>query len=228
MKFNLPHSWGLTPREAIDLQKELAGRIKLENGVKEVSLVAGADVHFPEKGRTRAAVALLSYPDLALVESRVVEGEVSFPYVPGLLAFREAPILLEAFSGLSKDPDLVLLDGQGLAHPRRMGLACHMGLYLGVPTIGCAKSRLCGEHPEPDIERGSWTELVDNGEVIGSVLRTRDGVKPLYVSPGYLVDFEAARKWTLECCRGYRLPEPTRLAHQIAGGHLKGVVTKAS
>lgn len=217
MKFSIPHPWDLTPKEAIELQKKIAGRVRLEDVLKDVSLVAGADVHFPEKGQACAAVVLLHYPDMAVMESRVAVGRVDFPYVPGLLAFREAPILLEAFAGLSQDPDLVLVDGQGLAHPRRMGLACHIGLYLGVPTIGCAKSRLCGQHEEPGMEKGNWTELVDNGEVIGSVLRTRSGIKPLYISPGHMVDFEAARRWTLDCCRGYRLPEPTRLAHQLAG-----------
>jgi deoxyribonuclease V len=140
--------------------------------------------------------------------------------VPGLLTFREAPLILAAFEKLKVAPDLVIVDGQGIAHPRRIGLASHLGLCLGLPTIGCAKSRLCGEHEMPGFEAGSYAELRDNGEVIGVVLRTRAGVKPVYVSIGHLIDLPSAVRTVLDCCRGYRLPEPTRLAHQAAGGNL--------
>ncbi len=215
MKIAYSHRWDLTPEEAIKLQRELASKVVLEDRIGEVKLVAGADVHFP-RGVGRATVVVLSYPDLKVVESQVVEGEVPFPYIPGLLAFRESPLVLEAFSKLSFRPDLLLVDGQGIAHPRRMGIACHLGLYLDLPTIGCAKSRLYGEHVEPSLEAGSWADLIAGGATIGSVLRTKRGVRPLYVSPGHLVDIEAAREWTIKCCRGYRLPEPSRLAHQLA------------
>lgn len=217
MKIAYSHRWDLTPDEAIGLQKELASRVVLENHNGEVRLVAGADVHFPQKGIGRATVVVLSYPDLKLVESQVVEGEAVFPYIPGLLAFRESPLLLDAFGKLSQRPDLLLVDGQGIAHPRGMGIACHLGIYLDLPSIGCAKSRLYGKHDEPALEAGSWTDLVARGMTIGSVLRTRTGVRPLYISPGHLMEVESAREWTLKCCRGYRLPEPNRLAHQLAG-----------
>jgi deoxyribonuclease V len=146
---------------------------------------------------------------------------VTFPYVPGLLSFRETPVLLEPLSRVRK-PDLLLVDGQGFAHPRRFGIACHLGLLLDVPAIGCAKSRLCGEHAEPDWAAGSQAPLRDGGQVIGAVLRTRDGVNPIYVSVGHRIGLAEAAEWVLRCCRGLRLPEPTRLAHQAAGGPASG------
>jgi deoxyribonuclease V len=165
-------------------------------------------------------VVVLSYPELRLVETRVVSGELEFPYVPGLLSFREAPLTLAACQELSVTPDLFLVDGQGVAHPRRMGLASHLGLFLDKPTIGCAKSLLCGSGEMPGEEPGSYTEIVDRGEVIGATLRTRPGVKPVYVSIGHKIDLETAIQWVLNCCRGHRLPEPARLAHLAAGGNL--------
>ena len=164
---------------------------------------------------------VLNYPELRLVETKVVRGKVDFPYVPGLLSFREAPLTLAACEGLALIPDLVLVDGQGIAHPRRFGFASHLGLFLDTPTIGCAKSRLCGRHEEPAEEPGSYAEVVDGGETIGVALRTKAGSKPLYVSIGHKVDLEAAIYWVLECCRGYRLPEPCRLAHLAAVGSLE-------
>ena len=217
MKIAYSHRWDLTPAEAIKLQRELASRVVLEDRIGQVNLVAGADLHFPQKGIAKAAVVVLSYPGLQIVESQVAEGEAAFPYIPGLLAFRESPLVLEAFSRVSRSPDLLLVDGQGIAHPRRMGLACHLGIYLDIPSIGYAKSRLYGRHTEPGLEKGSWADLVGDNQIIGSVLRTKSGIRPLYVSPGHLVGIEAARDWTLKCCRGYRVPEPTRLAHQLAG-----------
>ncbi len=217
MKIAYSHRWDLTPAEAIKLQRELASRGGLEDRIGQVNLVAGADLHFPQKGIAKAAVVVLSYPGLQIVESQVAEGEAAFPYIPGLLAFRESPLVLEAFSRVSRSPDLLLVDGQGIAHPRRMGLACHLGIYLDIPSIGYAKSRLYGRHTEPGLEKGSWADLVGDNQIIGSVLRTKSGIRPLYVSPGHLVGIEAARDWTLKCCRGYRVPEPTRLAHQLAG-----------
>jgi deoxyribonuclease V len=163
----------------------------------------------------------LSYPELEVAEVQTVEDRIDFPYVPGLLSFREAPITLAACAKLNITPDLVLVDGQGIAHPRRLGLASHLGLFLDRPTIGCAKSRLCGRHFEPAKEAGSHAELLDKEEVIGAALRTKDGVNPIYVSIGHRVDLESAIYWAMQCCRGYRLPEPTRLAHLAAGGNLK-------
>jgi deoxyribonuclease V len=151
----------------------------------------------------------------------LVTERVEFPYVPGLLTFREAPLILAAFEKLTVTPDLVMVDGQGIAHPRRIGLAAHLGLCLGIPAIGCAKSRLIGEYAEPENESGSYTELSDKGEVIGAVVRTKAGVKPVYVSIGHMIDLPSAIDRVLDCCRGYRLPEPTRLAH-IAAGRVTG------
>ncbi len=156
-----------------------------------------------------------------MVETQVVSGELDFPYIPGLLSFREAPLTLAACERLTITPDLILVDGQGIAHPRRMGLASHLGLFLNTPTIGCAKSRLCGTHEVPDEKPGSYAEVVDRGEITGAALRTKFRVKPVYVSIGHKVDLQTAIYWVMNCCRGYRLPEPTRLAHLAAGGNLK-------
>ncbi len=215
MIFPFLHPWDLTPREAIALQKELAGRVVLRDDVPEpVSLVAGVDVSCARfSPEVFAAVVLFDAVAGVVVETASARGAETFPYVPGLLSFRELPVILEAFRKLQRFPDMVLVDGQGLAHPRRFGVACHLGLWLGVPTIGCAKSRLCGEHAEPGVQRGAWARLTDGGEEIGRVLRTRDGIRPLYVSPGHRVGMERAMQIVLACGRGYRLPEPTRLAH---------------
>jgi deoxyribonuclease V len=216
--------WPATAAAAIALQKRLAPRLILDGDPpeREVRLVAGCDLAFLGKGRrgdtARAAVVLLSYPELTAVESHAVEAPVTFPYVPGLLAFRELPALLAAFERLERTPDLIIVDGQGYAHPRRFGLACHLGLLLDLPAIGCAKSRLIGEHDEPAPTAGSTADLRHDGELIGAVLRTRDGGRPLYVSPGHRIGFEAAARWVLRLSRGYRLPEPTRLADRLAAG----------
>ena len=155
-----------------------------------------------------------------MVEVRIATGEIALPYIPGLLSFREMPLILAACEELDSVPDLILVDGQGLAHPRRLGLACHLGLFLDVPTIGCAKSRLCGHHEPPGERPGSYAELKDGDEIIGAVLRTKPGVKPIYVSIGHKVDLKTAICWVVNCCCGYRLPEPTRMAHLAAGGNL--------
>ncbi len=217
MKIRELHPWNVSPAEAIAIQKRLAAQVVLEGAPQDVRVVAGADISVGD-GRARGAVVLLSYPDLRPLERQVVEMELAFPYVPGLLAFREVPVLAEAFRRLSRRPDLVLADGQGLAHPRRFGFACHLGLVLDLPTIGCAKSRLVGEHGPLGEEAGSRTELRDGPDVLGLVLRTRAGVTPLYVSVGHRIGLAEAADWTLRLCRGYRLPEPARLAHQAAGG----------
>ncbi len=222
VKVNSLHSWQVSTAEAFDIQLRLASQVSRSNEVTSPKFVAGVDISVDrERGTATGAVVVLDYPQLGLVETKVVSGRVDFPYVPGLLSFREAPLTLATFQQLSVTPDLVLVDGQGIAHPRRLGLASHLGLFLDTPTIGCAKSRLCGSHRVPDEEAGSYAELVDRGETIGAALRTRPGASPIYVSIGHRVDLEAAIYWVLECCRGYRLPEPTRLAHLAAGGNLK-------
>ena len=203
----------------MDLQLRLASGVSRSNEVSAPRLIAGVDISVNrEPGVARGAVVVLNYPELRLVETKVISGRVDFPYVPGLLSFREAPLTLAACAQLSIIPDLVLVDGQGIAHPRRFGLASHLGLFLDTPTIGCAKSRLCGRHEEPGDNPGSYAEVVDRGETIGVALRTKPGAKPVYVSIGHKVDLEAAIYWVLECCRGYRLPEPCRLAHLASIG----------
>ena len=211
------HGWDLTPKEAIALQTALHGRVVRKDQIGTVRRVAGVDVGFEQAGRvTRAAIAVLEYPGLALLEQVVARVATTFPYVPGLLSFREAPAVLAAFEKVRLAPDLILYDGQGIAHPRRFGIASHVGLLLDCPSIGVAKSRLVGEHRMPATRRGAWTPLRDAGEVIGAVLRTRAGVKPLYVSIGHRVSLETAVRWTLACVTRYRLPETTRWAHRLA------------
>ena len=216
------HSWQLGVTEALEVQRRLATQVSERGGVITPHFIAGVDVSVLRiEGVVTGAVVVLEYPGFAIAETRVVRGRLDFPYIPGLLSFRESPVILTACEGLSITPDLILVDGQGVAHPRRFGLASHLGLLLDTPTIGCAKSRLCGRHEVPGVEPGSYAELVDGGETIGVALRTRLGTNPVYVSIGHKVDLPIAIHWVLECCRGYRLPEPTRLAHQAAGGNLK-------
>jgi len=204
------------------MQRRLSDKVLRIGEVVSPRFIAGVDVSVSRaRGAATGAVIVLEYPGLSLVEAKIVYGEVDFPYVPGLLSFREVPLVLKAFEILETVPDLVLIDGQGIAHPRRIGLASHLGLFLDVPTIGCAKSRLCGSHGELGDEAGSNTELIDDGEIIGVALRTKLRTKPLYISVGHMIDLQMAVHWVLECCRGYRLPEPTRLAHQAAGGNLQ-------
>lgn len=208
------HSWNLTPTAAIALQKELAGRIDTTASLATYDLVAGADCSYNKFSPWfYAAVVVWRPSDNAIIETAEAVGQSPFPYVPGLLSFRELPIVLEAFAKLKARPDLILVDGQGIAHPRRLGIASHLGLWLDLPTIGCAKSRLVGTHAEPRKKRGSTAVLLDRGEEIGDVLRTKDGVKPLFISPGQRIDRASAVRIVLECGRGYRLPEPTRQAH---------------
>ena len=224
MRLQRLHDWDMTAAEAIALQKELAPRVVGAGDPGDVRLVAAADLAFVDRRwprqptRGRAAAVLMSYPELELVEEQVVEGDVSFPYVPGLLSFREAPLLAQAFERLEGAPDLLLIDGQGYAHPRRFGIASHVGLMTGLPTIGCAKSRLCGEHEEPGRLRGSQAELRDGDDLIGTMLRTRDGVKPLYVSVGHRIGLEAAAEWVLRLAPRFRLTEPIRAADALSKG----------
>jgi deoxyribonuclease V len=221
------HDWDLTPKQAVELQKRLARRVVAHDRLSLVKRVAGVDVHPDRRGAVvQAAVAVLSLPDLELVEESVARCPVSFPYVPGLLSFRESPAVLLALEQLPEPPDLLLCDGQGLAHPRRFGLACHLGLLTDIPSIGVAKSRLTGCHEEAPEERGSWTPLyaeaavgreTGDPEILGAVLRTRTKVKPVFVSVGYRVSLATAIDLVLRCCTRYRLPEPARWAHRLAG-----------
>jgi deoxyribonuclease V len=220
--FNL-HGWRVTTAEAREVQLELASEVSRTDEISGPRFIAGVDISVDRvRGVARGAVVVLGYPELKVVETRVVGGKVDFPYIPGLLTFREAPLALAALERLEITPDLILFDGQGIAHPRRLGLASHLGLFLDTPAIGCAKSRLCGRHAVLGAEVGSYAELVDGEELIGAALRTKAGAKPVYVSIGHKISLESAIHWVRRCCCGYRLPEPTRLAHLAAGGRLEG------
>ena len=213
------HPWDVTPAQARAIQLEGRARVIADDALGRVGRVAGIDVGLEESGAiSRAAVAVLEVPSLTLVESAVARLPTAFPYVPGLLSFREIPAALEALGRLSAPPDLLLCDGQGYAHPRRFGLACHLGVLTGLPSIGVAKSRLIGTHgPLPD-ETGAWVPLLDGDETIGAVLRTRGGVAPVYVSVGHRVSLPTAIRWVLACTTRFRLPETTRQAHRLASG----------
>ncbi len=213
------HAWALSVSEAKRLQGELAARLVLDWDDRPVTFVGGVDVAV--KGEiARSAIVVLRYPELTPVTAAVAETPVAFPYIPGLLGFREGPAILAAWERLDHRADVLLFDGQGIAHPRRLGIAAQMGLWFDCPTIGVAKSRLYGRHQEPGPQRGDWVWLYDEqdpAQVIGAVVRTRSGVKPVYVSPGHRMDIAHAVALVLACCRGFRLPEPTRLAHHLAG-----------
>jgi deoxyribonuclease V len=217
------HPWPRDATRAIRLQRSLRPHLRIGGSPAAVRLVAGADIAYdPRRDRLLAAILVFRLPGLELVAASQVARKVRFPYVPGLLSFREAPPLLEAWDRLATKPDLLICDGQGIAHPRGLGLASHIGLLTGVPTIGCAKSRLVGVHDEVGSTRGDRTPLRHEGRVVGAVVRTRSGVRPLFVSPGHLIGVPAATRWVLKLCRGYRLPEPTRLADQFVGRALRG------
>lgn len=220
MKLQAPHEWNVSPTEARAIQERLRDSVIAAGEPEQVRLVAGVDISVGGPGHDgRAAVVVLKYPELQPIEQSVMTAAVTFPYVPGLLSFREIPVLIPAFERLQHTPDLVVVDGQGMAHPRRFGLASHLGLLLGLPTIGCAKSRLTGRFVEPDEQAGSVSPLLDGGgERIGAVVRTRTGVKPVFISVGDRIGLDAAVAWVLRLTRGLRLPEPTRLAHRAAAG----------
>jgi deoxyribonuclease V len=216
-RFRELHPWDVTPQGAKEIQEELRSRVITVDQLGPVNLIAGVDVGFEANGRiTRAAVAVLCYPGLELVQKTLVRQPTSFPYVPGLLSFREVPAILNALAQLDAIPDLFLCDGQGYAHPRRFGLACHLGLLCDLPSIGVAKSRLIGTHEPVGQERGSWQPLMDEGEVVGAALRTRTGVKPVFVSLGYRISRETAIDFTLQCSPKFRISEPIRQAHRLA------------
>ena len=208
------HPWNLRPTEAVALQKELKSQLQLQPLTQPLRLVAGADLSFDKGSDTvYAGIVVLRLPDLQIVEERGLQTTAPFPYVPGLLSFREAPAILEVWEKLENKPDVLVLDGQGTAHPRGLGVACHLGLRLDIPTIGCAKTLLCGQFEMPDAERGSSSPLIYKNETVGAVLRTKTRVNPVYVSPGNLINLEDSLDVLLRCDGGYRIPEPTRRAH---------------
>jgi len=213
----LRHRWDLTPKQAIALQARLAARVVRTDDLPAIRTVAGVDVGFEAGGAVaRAAVAVLAFPSLAFVDCALAREPTRFPYVPGLLSFREVPVVLAALGSLRTRPDLLLADGHGLAHPRRCGFASHLGLASGLPSIGVAKTRLVGTHRLPPQRRGAWTPLRDRGETIAAVLRTRVGVAPIFVSIGHRVSLETAVRLVMACVTRYRLPETTRWAHRLA------------
>jgi len=211
------HPWNVTPAQARVIQEQLRERLVRRDDFAHIETVAGLDIGFEEKGKiTRAAVVVLCFPGLELLERALARCPTSFPYIPGLLSFREIPAVLEALAKLRVEPDLLLCDGQGYAHPRRFGLACHLGLLTDLPSIGVAKSRLIGEHGPLLGQKGAQTWLRHDGEIIGALLRTRTQIRPVYVSVGHRIGLETALDYVLACTTRYRLPEPTRQAHRLA------------
>jgi deoxyribonuclease V len=217
MRLRRLHPWDVTPDEAVALQHRFAGQLDLSRPLAGAELVAGADVSYNRFSDVIcASVVVWRASDGAVVETQDAVAETHFPYVPGLLSFREAPALLAAYEKLQTVPDAVLFDGQGIAHPRRMGIASHLGLWVGRPSVGCGKSKLYGRFEEPGAEAGAMSPLTARGDVIGQVVRTKARVQPVFVSPGHLIDMASAVRLVLATTRGRRLPEPSRLAHEAA------------
>lgn len=208
------HSWTVTPGEAVELQKQLRSQLRIQPLAKAPTTIAGCDISFNKYEETvYAGIVVLRLDTLEVLEEKGVVSTAPFPYVPGLLTFREGPALLAAWQKLTVEPDVVMFDGHGIAHPRRMGIAAHMGLWLNRPTFGCGKSVLAGTFATPAPERGTWTPMVHRGDTVGVALRTKNKVNPVFISPGHLIDLPTAIALTLQCDGGYRLPEPTRRAH---------------
>ncbi|MBC1238355.1 MULTISPECIES: deoxyribonuclease V [Nostoc] len=218
MKIYQHHAWPSTVEEAIVIQEQLRNQVITSDKLQEpVQYVAGVDMGFEADGTiSRAAVAVLSFPDLQVIETSLAHRPTSFPYIPGFLSFREIPAVLDALEKIKTIPDLILCDGQGIAHPRRFGIASHLGVLVDIPTIGVAKSLLIGQHEELPETRGNWRSLRHQGEIIGAVLRSRTGVKPLYVSSGHRISLATAIDYVLRCTPKYRLPETTRIADKLA------------
>ncbi|MGQ9645074.1 MAG: endonuclease V [Thermodesulfobacteriota bacterium] len=211
------HPWKVTPEQAIRIQENLRHRMILKKTFSRVRMIGGADVSYP-KGRNFlfGAVVILSFPEMETLDVATAYGEVSFPYLPGLLTFREGPVLIRAFQKLRRRPEVLIFDGHGVAHPREMGLATHLGIYLNLPSIGCAKTPLLSGYPVPGSAKGDYELILKDGQEVGAVLRTKDGVKPLFVSPGHRIDLWTSIQLVLDACRGFRIPEPLRRAHQIS------------
>lgn len=223
------HRWNVTPREATRIQLRLRERLELEDRLPRVETVAGADVALDlRRGRAIAGVIVYRFPEMTEIERAWAERRLTFPYVPGLLSFREIPALLKAFARLRHAPDVIFCDGQGYAHPRRFGLACHLGVLLDRPTIGCAKSILVGTAKEPSPKAGAWTPLADAGETIGATLRTRDGVKPVYISQGHRISLARAIELARAVSDGYRIPKPTREADHFVQAIKRGEIKRQS
>lgn len=219
MKKGQLHSWDVGNDEARAIQQRLREKVITSDRFGPINYVAGIDVGFEQANTvTRAAVVVLSFPALELQDQAVARRPTSFPYIPGLLSFREVPAVLDAFGKLNVQPDLILCDGQGIAHPRRFGIACHIGVWLDIPAIGVAKSRLIGTHSEVPNHKGGYTGLYDHGEQIGVVLRSRVNVRPLYISVGHRISLNSAIEYVMQCITRYRLPETTRYAHKLASG----------
>ncbi|AFY55131.1 deoxyinosine 3'endonuclease (endonuclease V) [Rivularia sp. PCC 7116] len=218
MNIKQRHDWNLTTSEAKAIQEELRKEVITEDKFEQpIKYVAGVDMGFEADGTiSRAAVAVLSFPDLQLQEQSIAKRETSFPYIPGFLSFREIPAVIDALQKINKTPDIILCDGQGIAHPRRMGIASHLGVILDIPTIGVAKSWLIGDYKEVSQKKGSWQPLIHKNETIGAVLRTRSNVKPVYVSSGHRISLPTAIDYVLRCTPKYRLPETTRIADKLA------------
>lgn len=210
-------NWQLTPKEAIIEQKKLAQYVEPNNRFETISLIAGIDMSVRQEVG-HAAIVVFRFPELTIAEYATVSQPLTFPYIPGLFSFREGPVVMQALTKLKTTPDLLMFDSQGIAHPRRFGLACHVGVLTDLPSIGCAKSRLCGTYQDPDLAAGSSSLLWDNAETIGAVVRTRSKVKPVFVSIGHRIDLETSIRYILATTRGYRLPEPTRWAHHVSKG----------
>ncbi len=216
MKYKEPHRWDVGYRDAASIQDELRDKLVIKELRARPRVVAGADVAYSRRANSVfAAVIVMDFNSMSVIEEVSATAEATFPYIPGLLSFREAPVLLKAFSGINNIPDVILFDGQGIAHPRGVGLASHMGLILDRPAIGCAKKLLLGEHKPVGDKVGSSSYIIHNGRRIGAALRTRKGVKPVFVSPGHKTNIASSIRIVLDCCRGYRLPEPTRKAHNV-------------
>jgi deoxyribonuclease V len=217
LKNSHAHDWDVSPKEAVQIQKQLRQEVLTCDDFGEIRTIAGVDVGFDKKSkRGKAALVVLDYESLTVVERVTTEGHLNFPYVPGLLSFREMPLILDALLKLTALPDIIVCDGQGTAHPRRFGVACHLGVVTGIPCIGSAKTRLCGTHGEIPEHKGEWTALYDSDEIIGAVLRSRRKVKPIYVSAGHKISLESAVAIVMQCITRYKLPETTRQAHKLS------------
>lgn len=215
MKLKNLHPWDLSPPEAIKLQNKLRQKIELKKWQSRLRLIAGVDASF-KKGKAIGAVVVLDYPGFKIIEQVRQVSRISYPYIPGLLTFREGPVIEKCFKSLKNKPDIIVFDGQGIAHPRNMGIATHMGILLDKPTVGCAKTWLYGNYEEPKSKRGTFSYLFDRKrKKIGAVLRTKDMIKPVFVSPGHKMDIDSSIRLILMCTGRYRLPEPLRLAHQL-------------